>query len=158
MIMPIRTSLKIVTSCIVLLVTSLQACADSPPEIAETKVIVESDLQHHRWLLDSINGEALPQDHAEDKIPELDFGEQMHVSGSTGCNRYNGKAVLRDGYFQIESMASTRRMCAPPADELERLFITMLGQDSRISIDGDRNLILESGKTVLIFRLRDWVR
>lgn len=140
--------LSATVACLLLLIS---ACVEST-------LVIESDLQHHRWVLESINGEPLPEGEPSEPIPELDFGEQMHVSGSTGCNRYSGKAVLRDGYFQIESLASTRKMCAPPANEMEHLFITMLGQDSRISIDGDKNLVLESGETVLIFCLRDWVR
>ena len=70
--------------------------ADSP-----AGTVTASDLQHHRWILESINGEPISTD--EGMIPELDFGEQMHVSGNTGCNRMSGTAELRDGAFLILS-------------------------------------------------------
>ena len=50
--------------------------------------VTESDLQHHRWVLESIDGEALQLENTESQLPDLDFGEQMHVSGNTGCNQY----------------------------------------------------------------------
>jgi heat shock protein HslJ len=120
-------------------------------------MVTASDLQHHRWILESINGEPISTDDDEGMIPELDFGEQMHVSGNTGCNRMSGKAELRDGAFLIPNMAVTRRMCAPPRDELERAVQKVLGRESSISIDENKNLILSIDDVVLRFRLRDWV-
>ena len=122
-----------------------------------TGMVTASDLQHHRWILESINGEPISTGDDEGMIPELDFGEQMHVSGNTGCNRMSGKAELRDGAFLILIMAVTRRMCAPPRDELERAVQKVLGIESSISIDENKNLILSTDDVVLRFRLRDWV-
>jgi heat shock protein HslJ len=90
-------------------------------------------------------------------VPELDFGEQMHVSGNTGCNQMSGKAVLRDGAFLIPNMAMTRRMCAPLQNELELTMQKVLGNESDISIDENKNLILATDDVILRFRLRDWV-
>lgn len=118
--------------------------------------VTAEDLQHHRWVLDSINGEALPTIDGPGKIPELDFGEQMTVSGNTGCNQVNGKAVLRDGFFLIEAMASTRMMCAPPWGDIEQTLLTILGSESTISIGSDNALTLVSASTTLVFQLRDW--
>jgi heat shock protein HslJ len=143
-----RRHLSATVACLVLLIS---ACVDST-------LVVESDLQHHRWILESINGEPLPEGESSDLIPELDFGEQMHVSGNTGCNRFTGSAVLRDEYFRIDSMASTRRLCAPAQNELERTVQNILGQESTILLGSDKSLTLESSNTVLRFRLRDWVQ
>jgi len=120
------------------------------------KAVTAEDLQHHRWVLDSINGETLPTIDGPGKIPELDFGEQMTVSGNTGCNQMNGKAVLRDGFFLIEAMASTRMMCAPPWGDLEQALLTVLGSESTISIGRDKTLTLVSASTTLVFQLQDW--
>ena len=122
---------------------------------AQTSVTVE-DLQHHRWVLESINGEALPDDGGRGSIPELDFGEQMHVSGNLGCNRFNGTAVLREGFFLIEAMASTRMMCASPWGDIEQTVQTVLGSESTISIGSDKTLTLVSANTTLAFQLQDW--
>jgi heat shock protein HslJ len=120
-------------------------------------MVIASDLQHHRWILESINGEPISTDDADGMIPELDFGEQMHVSGNTGCNRMSGKAVLRGEFFQIPAMAGTRRLCSPDKNELELTVQGVLGQESRISLDEDKNLTLATDDVVLRFRLRDWV-
>jgi len=124
----------------------------------ESTLVIESDLQHRRWILESINGEPLPEGESGNVIPELDFGEQMHVSGNTGCNRFSGSAVLHNEFFRIDSMASTRRLCAPAQNELERTIQIVLGQESTILLGADKSLTLESSNTVLRFRLQDWVR
>lgn len=129
------------------------ALADSP-----TDMVIASDLQHHRWILESINGEPVSTDDADGMIPDLDFGEQMHVSGNTGCNRMSGKAELRGEFFQIPDMVGTRRLCSPYKNELELTVQGVLGQESRISLDENKNLMLATDDVVLRFRLRDWVK
>jgi heat shock protein HslJ len=124
----------------------------------ETAILTQGDLQHHRWILESINGVPLDLDEREDMIPELDFGERMTVTGNTGCNRLSGRASLKEQYFLIEHLASTRRLCAPPRDTIERTLMQVVGDESVIQIDSDRNLILKSKPAQLRFRLRDWVQ
>ena len=145
-----RTFLTVLAVCTAAMSAAVQA--GSP-----TGMVTASDLQHHRWILESINGEPLSMDDDDGRVPELDFGEQMHVSGNTGCNQISGKAELRDGSFLIPYMAITRRMCAPQRNELELTMQKVLGNESDISIDENRNLILSTDDIVLRFRLRDWV-
>ena len=141
--------------------TTLSACltfwgstvfADAP-----RGVVIAKDLQHHRWVLTSINGEPLPADVADGMVPELDFGENLHVSGNTGCNRLTGQAELDGGWFQIPNMASTRRLCSPVLNELEQRVQSVLSNRSTIELDADNNLTLASDRIRLRFRLSDWV-
>ena len=125
---------------------------------AESTLVIESDLQHHRWVLDSIDGEIFVVDNNDEPIPDLDFGEQMQVTGNTGCNRITGKAKLDGEYFQIPALASTRRLCSPPANDLERRLQIVLSGRSQIALDDERNLVLATDETVLRYRLSDWVR
>ncbi len=115
---------------------------------AETAFVTQGDLQHHRWVLESVNGEVLATD-------ELDFGEQMQVSGNSGCNQFDGVAALRETFFLIEQMISTQRFCAPPQNELELKVQILLGSESIISLDQQKNLTLDAGETGLFFRLKD---
>jgi porin len=117
--------------------------------------VTATDLQHHRWVLETINDDTLPATENKGKIPELDFGEQMQVTGNTGCNQFNGQAVLRDGFFLVEAMASTRMMCPPPWGDIERQLQTALGSESTAILDENRNLILTTAGTSLEFRLED---
>lgn len=124
----------------------------------ETTVITQADLQHHRWLLSSINGRALDGDQPENVVPELDFGERMHVAGNSGCNHFTGTGVLHNQFFAIERMASTRKRCTTVQNSLEQTVLKVLAGRSEISIEDSGALVLESGDTVLRFELRDWVR
>ena len=125
---------------------------------AESTLVIESDLQHHRWVLDSIDGETSSVGDKDGMIPDLDFGEKLHVTGNTGCNRFSGQAELRGEYFQIPALASTRRLCSPPENDLERRLQTVLSGNSLISLDEERYLTLSTDETVLRYRLRDWVK
>ena len=119
--------------------------------------VTTSDLQHHRWVLASIDGEPLPA--AEPgKAPELDFGEQSFVSGSLGCNRFSGQAKLHDGSFLVEGMISTRMACDSPWNEIELKVQIVLAQAATITLDTERRLSLQTADTVLVFEPRDWVR
>lgn len=114
--------------------------------------VTETDLEYHRWVLESINGDALPAAEDHGKIPEMNFGEQMRVTGNTGCNQVNGQAVLRNGLFLIEAMASTRMMCPPPWRDIELTVQATLGAESTISLDPGKNLTLKSADSTLVFR------
>ena len=141
-----------------LLAVFMAACNSTAGDGSPTGLVVAADLQHHRWILESINGEPVVADDFDDTVPELDFGEQMHVSGNTGCNRVSGTAELRGEYFQIPVLAGTRRLCSPARNEMELTMQNVLAQESVIFIDADKNLTLTTDDVVLRFRLRDWVK
>ncbi len=119
--------------------------------------VTQADLQQHRWVLESINGNKFDAAKLDNQIPELEIGEQMMASGHSGCNRFHGKAALREDRFIIDRVASTRMFCRPEQNDIELLLLQVFGQESRISIDADKNLILKTDDTLLIFRLQDRV-
>ena len=123
-----------------------------------TKVVTHGDLQHHRWVLMAVNGEPVDAEKLNQVIPELEIGEQLKASGNAGCNRFFGQAALREDRFIIENAATTRMMCPPQQNEMERLFLQLLGQESTVAIDDERNLLLETNETQLKFRLADRVQ
>lgn len=122
----------------------------------KTDIVTQGDLQHHRWVLTSIRGNAMDPNPPNGLVPELDFGEDMNVTGNSGCNRLSGQATLREEYFVMRHIASTRRLCSSDLNDIERTVLQVLGDESVIKIDDDRNLILQSGQTLLHFRLADW--
>lgn len=123
----------------------------------KTSIVTQGDLQHHRWVLESINGSKIDAEKLDNKIPELDFGELMSVSGNTGCNKFRGQARLQGENFVIGLMQSTMMACSPPQNELETQLQQVLGSDSKISIDNKKRLVLKTGDTLLEYRLKDWV-
>jgi len=133
-------------------VSKLYGLCDKP------RIVTQGDLQHHRWVLESINGEPIDAVKLANQIPELEIGEQMMASGNSGCNRFFGKAELRENRFIIEKAATTRMMCPAAQNEMEWLFLQLLGQESTITVDADRNLFLKTEETQLKFRLDDRVQ
>jgi heat shock protein HslJ len=125
---------------------------------SETTIVTQGDLQHHRWILESINDDKLEAVNAGSRIPDIDFGEQMTVSGNSGCNRFSGRASLRDRWFSITSMMTTMMSCTPSQNQLDQKLQKLLGGDSIITIDDNKRLILEAGETRVVYHLRDWVR
>ncbi|MCG6939359.1 MAG: META domain-containing protein [Gammaproteobacteria bacterium] len=123
----------------------------------KTSIVTQGDLQHHRWLLESINGSKIDAEELDYKIPELDFGEQMTVSGNTGCNKFRGQAGLQDENFAIDPMQFTMMRCSPQQNVLESLLKQVLDSDSKITIDYKKRLLLKAGDTLLEYRLKDWV-
>jgi heat shock protein HslJ len=129
----------------------LGACSD-------IDMVIESDLRHHRWVLESVDGVPFARDPAAGPTPELDFGEQRFVSGNTGCNRFSGMAVLDDDSLRVEfTTATTDEPCTPSRRLLESTLQSVLLGGATVSLDERRRLILESPSARLVYRLRDWV-
>ena len=125
---------------------------------SKTSLVTQGDLQHHRWVLESVNHNRIDPAKLNNKIPELDFGEQMTVSGNTGCNHFSARAILRDETFLLTAMMSTQMFCAPGQNDLEFLLNRILTQESKITVNKDKKLILESHDTRLEFHIKDWVQ
>jgi len=123
----------------------------------KAKVVTQGDLQHHRWVLESINGNKIGAAQLDGKIPELEIGEQMMASGYLGCNRFQGKAALRENRFIIDPVASTRMFCETKQNDIELLLLQVFARESTISIDVAKNLILITDGSLLKFRLKDRV-
>ena len=121
----------------------------------KSSLVTQRDLQHHRWILESINGKKIEAAALDNRIPELEIGEQMLASGYSGCNRFHGKAVLREDRFYIDSMASTRMFCKREQNDIEWLLLQVFSRESTVSIDANKNLILKTDETLLLFRLDD---
>lgn len=146
------------------LITVLAACQGDGIETGHASTSLQ-DLQHHRWVLQRIDGldlaayaASLGFDQADlaRKIPELDFGELGHVSGNTGCNQIQGKASVADNTLTLGPLASTRMACAGFAGELELWLSMLYAGPLAISREGTM-LILTGDDTKLTFQLKDWV-
>jgi heat shock protein HslJ len=123
----------------------------------ETSIVTHGDLQHHRWILESINGEAVDVEVMEGTMPDLDFGEQMHVSGNSGCNRFSGTASLNNKYIRFGPLMSTMMACSPVRNEVEHTIQGLLAA-ADIQIELESNYLnLWSGEVILRYRLQDWV-
>ena len=72
------------------------------------------------------------------------------VSGSTGCNRLNGKLVRSGAYItRFSPLALTKMACAGPAGALERQMLTALRATNQISKFGSEVRLLSVNGRVL---------
>ncbi|MGL5250788.1 MAG: META domain-containing protein [Enterovibrio sp.] len=148
---------KIAITALVVL-TTLVGCSDKQLEKTTNSNGVnlnKTDLMHHHWLLESINGERI-QVPAGETQPSIEIGENFTVNGFNGCNRYFGQGELNGTQFRIDQMASTMMSCAEAASHFERVMADVLGNWSKMTLTKE-GLKLQNANYTLYFKLRDWV-
>lgn len=67
------------------------------------------------------------------------FGDDGHLAGSAGCNRYGGTWFVDEAAITIGPLATTRRMCPGPEGlmEQEQAFLAAMGRVATWRIDGE---------------------
>lgn len=123
----------------------------------DADAVTEQDLQHHNYLLTSINGKAFATpDNA--MSPNIEFGENMHVSGSM-CNNFFGQGQLKDGVLTATGVGMTRKFCADDTlNTLDHLISQLLEKGAKVILQNNgQKLILSDNTTVLEFKLKDYV-
>jgi heat shock protein HslJ len=67
-----------------------------------------------------------------------EFGEDGTVTGTGGCNRYNGPFTAEGETIAVGPLATTRRACPEPAgvDAQEAAFVSAVERATRYTIDG----------------------
>lgn len=129
----------------------LAGCAQS----AEKSSVTAQDLQHHRFVLESVDGQPLDAKISK-QAPELSFGENMHISGAM-CNRFMGQASLVDNTLKVKGLGMTMMLCAEPLlNDLDHRINDMLTSGARISLVNQK-LELKSGQHTLTYKLADLV-
>ncbi|GAA2472187.1 META domain-containing protein [Terrabacter carboxydivorans] len=101
------------------------------------------------WVVEELGGEAVapPQ-------PQLSFGDDGRVSGSTGVNRLMGRYELADGTLVVLDVATTRMAGPPEAMEREQRLLAVLAEPRTLVIQGDR-LELGDRETGAVLRRAD---
>lgn len=98
------------------------------------------DLSGSRWEL------ALLLDDGGPTYPtggSIEFAVSGRVSGSTGCNRFNGPCQIVDGRLLIGRLAVTRGACKGERQAQEQFIVAMLRSHPRLRLDGT-DLIIET--------------
>lgn len=116
-------------------------------------------LQHHRFVLTSVNGQPLNNG---DKPLELSFGEKMPVTGKmfvsgNMCNRFSGTGKVSDGALKVEELAMTRMLCADPQlNSLDATLGKMLREGAQVDLT-ENQLTLATADQTLVYKLADLV-
>ena len=125
----------------------LSACSSTPS-------FVQQELQHHHWVLDKLDGQAIPSSRINP--PDIEIGEHFTVNGIAGCNRYFGQGHLEDDRLWVTSLGSTAMACPPWLDQIEQAVLATLMEGATLS-GTPQTLILTGKRHRLEYRLRDWV-
>lgn len=115
-------------------------------------MVTQGDLQHHRWVLVSLDNKPINMNDWP-VLPVLDFGEHMFVEGGDGCRRFNGFAKLAGDNILFDKFEFNQPECE--TDQYPQSLFSIAG-NWRISIEQSRYLFLENTSSTLMFRLDDW--
>ena len=136
--------MKLATSALAaaLLALALTACGEGGDGSGHDPAALEASA----WIL----SEGIDVDAWEQAAPSIGF-DQGRVSGSNGCNSYGGSYETDGSSLSFGELAATMKACPPPADEVERAFMSQLEAASEWRTEDDE-LILGEGDGELRFR------
>ncbi|GEA13554.1 META domain-containing protein [Alteromonas sp. KUL49] len=136
-----------VVLCITVLVSACYSTAKAP--------ITVTDLQHHNWQVIAIDGTPLSPD-VDNRLPNIEFGENFTVNGFSGCNSFFGQGELMDNKLRVANMGQTRKMCIPNEMDTEQAITSTLVDWSHIEWS-EKDITLKGKQHTLTLKLRDWV-
>ena len=100
----------------------------------------------NNWVLSELNGTPV-QTSNTDKDASVKFSlADMRVSGTGGCNRFNGSFTAKGKDLSFGPLATTKMMC--PDIKFEDAFYNALGKVKEYEITGNE-LLLKDNKNVL---------
>ncbi len=99
------------------------------------------------WQLSKMGGQDAAADAFMKGLPYLNFTSEGKLSGSTGCNSFNGSFELKDTGLKISPGAMTKMMC-PGSGEKE--FLTGLANTNSAAIEDGRLMLRDSVGSALL--------
>lgn len=130
----------LLTSGILFLAVIVAGCASMNPASG-------GSLTGQTWVLTELSGQPL----VADSGISATFSDGGNVSGSAGCNRYNGKYTTSGNSITFSvNMAMTMMMCEQAVMDQETAYVNALGQVKTYSISGDRLSLKDAGGTEIL--------
>jgi heat shock protein HslJ len=121
----------------------LAACASSASQQSG------GDLTGQVWVLTELLGKAPV---ADTGISAL-FNTDGSLSGSAGCNQYNGKYTTSGSSITISNLANTMMACPQAVMDQETAYLKALGDAKTYSVKGDTlTLAGADGKTLASYK------
>ena len=75
-----------------------------------------------------------------------------NVSGSAGCNRYNGPAKISGATIAVTGLISTKMACPPPASNVEDAYLADLQKSATFTATADALTIFDAtGAKLLVY-------
>ena len=125
---------------IALAALSLTACREEGKTDALTALPIGTE-----WHVREIAGKPV----APEVSVTLTRSEENTITGSSGCNRYNGRIETREGKLHVGALAGTRMACPPEQMQAEQAFHSTIGRVDQARLNG-ATLELLTGETIVI--------
>ena len=111
--------------------------------LAQTRVAWDGS----NWLVEDIRGRGV----IDNAQTTLRIDQDGKASGSTGCNRFFGKANIAGGRLRFGPLATTYRACPPAVADQERKFLNALAaaRGARFDQMGRLQIFSASGEALL---------
>ena len=112
--------------------------------------VKDTDLMHHHFVLVKANGQEI----ASDKYAELEFSENMTITGKM-CNLFSGKVALNDNVIKGAGLAMTKMVCPDrELGELDAVIEDLIVKGAKIELTKDQ-LILKNEDNELTYKLKE---
>ena len=136
--------------------------AEAPPpdpfNPAATQLLDNTDWQLNSWRLAAGGTREVPGGANGEPITLVLSTETglRRASGFSGCNRYTGTYLLKDGKLGFGPLAGTRMACATPGGKIEGAYLDALAHIEHSGVDMRKpqqlQLILDNGDTLVFAR------
>jgi heat shock protein HslJ/uncharacterized lipoprotein NlpE involved in copper resistance len=133
----------------VFLVSSFEVLADRPTCPA---LDLRDALALREWELEWVWGDVEGVEIEGGETPTLIWNSaDQQLSGSSGCNRFMGRGVLRGSLLVSGAMAGTRRFCEG-AMEREARILSLFTNDLVVRIEGEELTLHRRGEVAAVYR------
>ena len=135
-----------------------EAPPPDPFNAAATQLLDNTDWQLSSWKLAGGGMQDVPGSAGGEPITLVLSAQTglRRASGFSGCNRYTGTYMLKEGRLSFGPLAGTRMACATPCGKIEGAYLDALAHVSRSGVDMRKpqqlQLILENGDTLVFAR------
>lgn len=151
-IAPLAALTTLVAACSMPVHTDTSAPPPDPFNPAATQLLDDTHWTLTGWQQADGTARAVPSGGAGGEPLTLDLsteGGRRHASGFSGCNRFMGSYVLKDGLLSFGMLAGTRMACVGPGADIEGPFLDALAHIARSGVQWreprELQLVLQNG-------------
>ena len=108
------------------------------------------------WVLTTLQGRSVKPGGPRNELPRLEIMlTEGRVSGTTGCNRLNGRVQADSRQVQFGPLATTRMACLGEVGQLKSDFLKALSQPLMYRVADGQLTLLRDNQSVLVFKKVD---
>ncbi|MPW19876.1 META domain-containing protein [Paraburkholderia sp. CNPSo 3157] len=136
----------------------VEAAPPDPFNPAATQLLDNTDWQLSGWKMSGGGTRDVPGGASGEPVTLVLSTESgmRRASGFSGCNRYTGTYMLKDGKLSFGPLAGTRMACATPGGKIEAAYLDALAHVEHSGVDMRKpqqlQLILNNGDTLVFAR------